>query len=115
MIVVTGSTGRVGGLVARRLHQLHLPMRLLVRDPDRAPRVAGMEGGGADYGDPDALTKGLRKGDRVFMVSLWIGGDTRLDLHRSFVDAAARADVAQIVYFSFVNAAPNPIFSHARG
>ena len=34
----------------------------------------------ADYGNPDALAKGLRRNDRVFMVSLWIGGDTRLDL-----------------------------------
>jgi NAD(P)H dehydrogenase (quinone) len=68
----------------------------------------------ADYGDPAALSKALRKGDRVFMVSLWIGGDVRLDLHRSFVDAAARADVAQLVYLSFVNAGPTAIFSHAR-
>lgn len=114
MIVVTGSTGRVGGLVARRLHQLHHPMRLLVRDPDRAPRIEGMEVEVADYGDPDALSRGLRKGDRVFMVSLWIGGDTRLDLHRSFVDAAARAKVAHLVYLSFVNAGPTAIFSHAQ-
>src|SRR6202521_4214609 len=114
MIVVTGSTGRVGGLVARRLHQLHHPMRLLVRDPDRAPQVEGMEVEVADYGDPDALSKGLRKGDRVFMVSLWIGGDTRLDLHRSFVDAAARAAVAHLVYLSFVNAGRPAIFAHAQ-
>jgi uncharacterized protein YbjT (DUF2867 family) len=48
------------------------------------------------------------------MVSLWIGGDTRLDLHRSFIDAAAKADVAQLVYLSFVNAGPDAVFSHAR-
>ena len=89
-------------------------MRLLVRDRDRAPSIPGVEVEVADYGDPDALSKGLHKGDRVFMVSLWIGGDVRLDLHRSFVDAAARADVAQLVYLSFVNAGPNAIFSHAR-
>jgi uncharacterized protein YbjT (DUF2867 family) len=76
--------------------------------------MAGAEVAVADYGNPDALSKALRKGDRVFMVSLWIGGDTRLDLHRSFVDAAAKADVAQLVYLSFVNAGPAAIFSHAR-
>jgi uncharacterized protein YbjT (DUF2867 family) len=48
------------------------------------------------------------------MVSLWIGGDTRLDLHRSFIEAAARADVAHLIYLSFVNAGPKAIFSHAR-
>jgi uncharacterized protein YbjT (DUF2867 family) len=47
-------------------------------------------------------------------VSLWIGGDTRLDLHRSFIDAAAKAEVAQVVYLSFVNAAKTAVFSHAR-
>ena len=114
MIVVTGSTGRVGGLVARRLESGGHPMRLLVRDPDRAPGVKGAQVVAAEYGDPDALAKGLQKGDRVFMVSLWIGGDTRIEQHRSFIEAAARADVAQLVYLSFVNAGPNAIFSHAR-
>ena len=114
MIVVTGSTGRVGGLAARRLESEGHPMRLLVRDPDRAPKIKGAQVQAAEYGNPDALAKGLQKGDRVFMVSLWIGGDTRLDLHRSFIEAAARADVAQLVYLSFVNAGPNAIFSHAR-
>ena len=89
-------------------------MRLLVRSPDRAPRIAGAQVQAADYRAPQALAKGLGKGDRVFMVSLWIGGDTRLDLHRSLIDAAAKADVAQLVYLSFVNAGPNAIFSHAR-
>ena len=88
-------------------------MRLLVRSPDRAPRIAGAQVQAADYRDPQALEKGLGKGDRVFMVSLWIGGDTRLDLHRSLIDAAAKADVAQLVYLSFVNAGPNAVFSHA--
>ncbi|HEY8836469.1 MAG TPA: NAD(P)H-binding protein [Dehalococcoidia bacterium] len=114
MIVVTGSTGRVGGLVACRLQQHRHPMRLLVRDPDRAPLIDGAEVQVAGYGNPDALAKGLRKGDRVFMVSLWIGGDVRLDLHRSFINAAAKADVAQVVYLSFVNAGKNAIFSHAQ-
>ena len=114
MIVVTGSTGRVGGLVARKLESGGHRMRLLVRDPKRAPQVNGAEVVGAEYGDPNALAKGLQKGDRVFMVSLWIGGDTRLDLHRSFIEAAARADVAHLIYLSFVNAGANAIFSHAR-
>ena len=114
MIVVTGSSGRVGGLVARRIAHLKHPMRLLVRDPGRAPAIEGVEVEVAGYGDGDSLAKGLHKGDRVFMVSLWIGGDVRLDLHRSFVNAAAKAGVAQLVYLSFVNAGPAAIFSHAR-
>jgi len=100
--------------VARRLESKGHPIRLLVRDPHRAPRIKDAQVHAAEYGDPEALAKGLQKGDRVFMVSLWIGGDTRIELHRSFIEAAARADVAQVVYLSFVNAGPTAIFSHAR-
>jgi uncharacterized protein YbjT (DUF2867 family) len=114
MIVVTGSTGRVGRRVARRLEDGEHQMRLLVRDPGRAPRIRGAEIEVADYGDADALANGLGEGDRVFMVSLWIGGKTRLDLHRSFIEAARKARVAQLVYLSFVNAGSGAIFSHAR-
>ena len=114
MIVVTGSTGRVGGLVAQRLTLGGHRMRLLVRDPNRASQIHGAEVQVADYANPEMLAKGLRKGDRVFMVSLWIGGDTRLDLHRSFIEAASQAGVAHLVYLSFVNAGPTAIFSHAQ-
>lgn len=100
--------------MARRLESKGHPIRLLVRDPHRAPQIKDAQVHAAEYGDPEALAKGLQKGDRVFMVSLWIGGDTRIELHRSFIEAAARADVAQVVYLSFVNAGPTAIFSHAR-
>ena len=82
MIVVTGSTGRVGRLVARWLEGGKHETRLLVRDPGRAPRIMGAEIELADYGEADAMPNALGEGDRVFMVSLWIGGETRLDLHR---------------------------------
>ncbi len=76
MIVVTGSTGRVGRLVARRLEDGEHQMRLLVRDPSRAPRIIGADIDVAEYGDAQALANALGEGDRVFMVSLWIGGET---------------------------------------
>jgi NAD(P)H dehydrogenase (quinone) len=114
VIVVTGSTGRVGGLVVQELARRGEPMRLLVRDRSRAPQIDRAEIVVADYDDPDTLAAALDEGDRVFMVSLWIGGDARLALHRSFVDAATRARVGQLVYLSFVNAAPDAVFSHAR-
>ena len=37
MIVVTGATGVVGGLVARELGARGVPFRMVVRDPARAP------------------------------------------------------------------------------
>jgi uncharacterized protein YbjT (DUF2867 family) len=114
MLVVTGSTGHVGRLVAEELAVRGLPQRLLVRDPRRAPQVPGAEVVVADYADPASLRAALGEGDRVFMVSLHEGPADRVPHHRNFVEAAAAAGVAQVVYLSFVAAGPDAIFLHAR-
>jgi len=114
MIVVTGAGGFVGGLVARELAARGEPIRLIVRDAGRAPAIVGAEVAEADYGDPDSLARALHAGDRVFMVSMHQGPERRVALHRSFVDAAARAGVAQVVYLSFLAAGPDAVFLHAR-
>jgi NAD(P)H dehydrogenase (quinone) len=114
MFVVTGSTGHVGRLVAGELSARGLRQRLLVRDPARAPDIAGAEIAVADYGDPESLAEALEPDDRVFMVSLHEGPDRRIPHHRTFIDAAATAGVGHIVYLSFVNAGPDAIFLHAR-
>lgn len=114
MLVVTGSTGHVGRLVAEELAARGHEQRLLVRDPTRAPAIAGAEVVVADYGDPAALAAALNEGDRVFMVSLHEGPERRVPLHRSFVSAAAAAGVAHVVYLSFVAAGPDAVFLHAR-
>jgi NAD(P)H dehydrogenase (quinone) len=114
MLVVTGSTGHVGRLVAGELAARGLEQRLLVRDPMRAPELRGAEVVAADYGDPASLRAALREGDRVFMVSLHEGPGQRVPHHRSFIQAAAAAGVAHVVYLSFVAAAPDAIFLHAR-
>jgi len=113
-IVVTGATGRVGGLVVRELARRDVLMRLLVRDPSRAPDLPGTEVVAADYGDPGSLADALHEGDRVFMVSLHEGPERRVALHRSFVEAAAARRVGRVVYLSFLNAGPEAVFLHAR-
>jgi uncharacterized protein YbjT (DUF2867 family) len=114
MIVVTGATGYVGRLTALELARRGERMRLLVRDPGRVPSIPGAEVVVGDYGDPDSIVNALDAGDRVFMVSLHEGPERRVPLHRSFVEAATRARVAQIVYLSFVHAGPDAVFLHAR-
>jgi NAD(P)H dehydrogenase (quinone) len=63
--------------------------------------------------DGDAIRAALDGISTVLMVSASETSD-RVDLHRRFVDAAAAAGVAHLVYISFYGAEPNATFSLAR-
>jgi NAD(P)H dehydrogenase (quinone) len=112
LCAITGSTGHVGGRVAAMLSGV-VPLRLVVRDPARAPTLAGAEVVAASYGDAEASTAALRGADVVLMVS---GAEsrTRREEHRTFVRAAAEAGVGHLVYTSFVGAAPDAVFTLGR-
>lgn len=112
VIALTGSTGAVGGTAARLLAEAGVPARLLVRDPARAPHLAGADVRQAAYGDPGCVAA-LDGVDTVFMVSAHEAAD-RVDQHRSFVDAAVTAGVRQIVYLSFVGASATSGFTLGR-
>lgn len=59
-LTVTGSTGAVGGRVARRLADAGLSQRLLVRDATLAPVLAGgTPVSVGDYGDLDSMETAL--------------------------------------------------------
>ena len=112
-LAVTGATGQVGGRVARRLAAAGVPLRLVVRDPRRAPDVPGSEVAVASYGDAEASRRALEGVETLFMVSGAERPD-RLAQHRDFVDAAAAAGVSHLVYLSFFGAAPDATFTLAR-
>ncbi|MEU0413211.1 SDR family oxidoreductase [Streptomyces griseorubiginosus] len=112
-IAVTGSTGRLGGRVARRLAARGIPQRLLVRSPERAPQLPGAAAARAEYADRAAVHEALTGIDTVFMVSASESGD-RLAQHKAFVDAVAEAGVRHLVYVSFYGAAPDATFTLAR-
>jgi uncharacterized protein YbjT (DUF2867 family) len=112
-IAVTGATGHVGGRVARRLAEAGHAQLLLVRDPARAPKVPAATVAKAGFADHDAVRRALDGIPTVLMVSASESPD-RVDQHRAFVDAAAAAGVAHLVYLSFVGAAPNATFTLAR-
>jgi uncharacterized protein YbjT (DUF2867 family) len=113
VLAITGSTGAVGGRVARALaDDMRNDFRLVVRDPSRAPgydtdvRVC-------EYADHDGAVAALRGIDTLFMVSAAEAVDRR-DQHRTFIRAAADAGVGHVVYTSFAGAAPDATFTLGR-
>lgn len=109
---ITGSTGRVGGRVARSLVGA-ADLRLIVRDRSRAPDLPGAGVAQATYGDRAAAIVALGDVDVLLMVSA-AESRTRREEHRNFIAAAAAAGVGHIVYTSFVGAAPEAVFTLGR-
>lgn len=112
-LAVTGSTGHLGGLVARLLADAGSPQRLLVRDPGRAPELEGGVPVVVTYADQVLAKAALEGVKKLFMVSAAEAED-RLQQHYTFVDAAAAAGVQHIVYTSFFGAAANCTFTLGR-
>jgi len=114
-LAITGSTGAVGGCVARALEQRGVGQRLIVRSAERAPKLDGAEiadvpGG---YADSAGMTAALEGAKTLFMVSAEEAPD-RVEQHRSMVSAAMAAGVERIVYTSFLGAAPDSTFLLGR-
>lgn len=112
-LAVTGATGAIGGGIARLLADQGISQRLVVRDPARAPSLEGAPVARASYGDVAATAEALAGVRTLFMVS---GKEsaTRSEEHRAFIEGASRAGVEHIVYTSFLGAAPDATFTHAR-
>jgi uncharacterized protein YbjT (DUF2867 family) len=114
LIAVTGASGAVGSRVVARLAQAGSRLRLVVRDPERAPRIAGAEVCRAsDYGAREEMRAALAGVDLLFLIPAAESAD-RVAGHRAAVDAAVAAGVGHVVYLSFLGAAPDATFTLAR-
>lgn len=112
-LAVTGSTGALGRLVAEDLAAAGVPQRLLVRDPERAPRLAGATPVLSEYAASRAVVESLAGVETLF----WVSGAEdaeRLAQHRALLDAAIVAGVRHVVYTSFFGAAPDCTFLLGR-
>lgn len=109
MFVVTGATGKLGGVAVRALLET-VPadeVTVLARDPQRAADLAtaGVTVRQGDYDDVASLRAAFDGADRLLFVS---GSDVtpgvRLPQHENVVRAAADAGVGRIVYTSAIGA-----------
>lgn len=112
-IAVTGSTGQLGGRIARLLAGAGVPQRLIVRDPSRAPDLPGADVATASFDAPAAAQAALSGIDTLLMVSAAETPD-RVAQHLCFVEAAVAAGVSHLVYISFAGASPTATFTLAR-
>jgi len=112
-LAITGSTGNIGGRVARHLADAGLATRLIVRDANRAPNFPPTDVRTAEYGDAEAVRAALDGVETVFMVSA-SESDERLQDHKTFVDAAVAAGVRHLIYLSFAGASADAGFTLAR-
>jgi NAD(P)H dehydrogenase (quinone) len=114
VIAITGASGGVGSRVARRLADRGERLRLVVRDPERAPDLPGAEVRQASsYGDGEAMRAALEGAATVFLIPAAESAD-RIEQHVTAVEAAAAAGAERIAYLSYVGAHPGASFSLAR-
>jgi uncharacterized protein YbjT (DUF2867 family) len=112
-LAVTGSTGAVGGHVARLLADTGAAQRLLVRTPSKAPTLHDAVVHPFSYAEREQSLVALDGVETVFMVS-GAENEHRLDEHRAFVDAARDAGVQHLIYTSFLGAAEDSVFTLGR-
>jgi uncharacterized protein YbjT (DUF2867 family) len=114
MILVTGSTGKVGAELVRQLATKRARVRALVRDPAKGAVLAGpgVEIARGDLGDPASLDAAMGGVERVFLLS---GVDRRqAELQGNVVQAARRAGVRHIVKLGSAGTSPDSPITVAR-
>ncbi|MGI5240079.1 NmrA family NAD(P)-binding protein [Dactylosporangium sp. CA-139066] len=110
-ILVTGATGKQGGVTARRLLALGRPVRALVRDTT-APAATALADAGAhlvhgDLDDPASLAAALDGAAGIFAIPpVTFERDVEVARGRALIDAAAAAGVGQIVFSTVASSSP---------
>jgi uncharacterized protein YbjT (DUF2867 family) len=114
LIAVTGATGAVGTRLAARLVEAGARQRLVVRNPARAPQIAGAEVRQAsDYSAAEEMRAALDGADTLFLMAA-AEAPNRVEQHKTAIDAAVAAGVQHIVYLSFFGASPDTTFTLGR-
>lgn len=115
MILVTGGTGFVGSHLVRRMRQQNLPVRVLVRNPEKAAdlKALGAELAPGDISDTASLEKAAAGVERIVHLVGIIQESPRATfakIHvegtRNLLQAAKVADVRHFLYQSALGTRP---------
>lgn len=112
-LAITGSSGNIGGMVARHLSTRGLPLILPLRNSAKAPNLTNCEARRFAYGDLELAKQALNGVDVLFMVFA-SESPLREQEHLTLVQAASEAGAKHIVYLSFAQAALDSTFTLAR-
>ena len=104
MILITGATGTVGKEVVKLLARSEEPIRVMVRDRNKAGAVAypGVELVGGDFGRIETLDDAFSGAHKAFLLTP--PGERQLEMEGNFVTALARSRVRHIVKLSALGA-----------
>lgn len=106
--LVTGATGKLGGLVVEALLKKIQPDQLAVsvRNPEKAAhlKALGIEVRHGDFDQPETLVPAFSGVGKLLIISADGDNETRIRQHLAAVDAAKEAGVKQIVYTSAADA-----------
>jgi uncharacterized protein YbjT (DUF2867 family) len=105
MILVT-TAGKVGSEAARRLGELDVPVRMLVRHPEKVADLAqaGVEVFPGDLDSPESIDQAMQDVSRVILVTQPV-----LSQELSVIDSAKRAEIGYIVKITNKSDAHSPI------
>jgi len=98
MILVTGSTGLIGGEVLRRLSERGVPARALTRDLKKAQHIPGITWVAGDLGKPETLPVAFEGAKTLFLLTHYL--DDMVALQHNAIAAARAAGMTHVVKVS---------------
>jgi uncharacterized protein YbjT (DUF2867 family) len=108
MILVTGATGTVGSALVAALAARGARVRAFVRNPQKVPRLPGVEAAQGDLLDRRAVAQAMKGCDRAFLASS--AGPEQVEAQSSVVEAAREARLKLVVKLSALGAdAQSPV------
>lgn len=114
MMLITGASGRIGRRTAELVASRQIPLRLMTRTPENAPRLAGTEVMRGDFANMNTLDAAFRGIEAALIISGSSPPGERALLHRNAFRAAARSGVRHVAYLSLQGSSPQSKFAFSR-